>query len=198
MSEWKVRPKKKIDFIDEKKDLKAKEILNQFVLKTEEIKLFHHGMEFSTILHPSNPNLPGFDIVLMNPPWEVWKPNSQEFFGEHIPQFRELDKNEARKSVSNLFQKKPKIQEDWIRYCARLTSTAELFRNSDSYPNRGSGDINLYKLFLERGWNLLKERGSLGIVIPAGLYSDLGSKDLRKMLFQEGKIHFLYGFENRK
>ncbi|WP_232371448.1 Eco57I restriction-modification methylase domain-containing protein [Leptospira ainazelensis] len=198
MSEWKVRPKKKIDFIDEKKDLKAKEILNRFVLKSEDTKPFHYGMEFSTILHPPKPNLPGFDIVLMNPPWEVWKPNSQEFFEEFIPQFRELDKNEARKAVSDLFQKKPKIQEEWIRNCAQLTSTAEFFRNSEFYLHRGSGDINLYKLFLERGWNLLKEGGSLGIVIPAGLYSDLGSKDLRKMLFQEGKIHFLYGFENSK
>lgn len=198
MSEWKVRPKKKIDFIDEKKDLKAKEILNRFVLKSEDTKPFHYGMEFSTILHPSKPNLPGFDIVLMNPPWEVWKPNSQEFFAEFIPQFRALDKNEARKAVSSLFQQQPKIKEEWLRYCAQLTSTAEFFRNSEFFPHRGSGDVNLYKLFLERGWNLLKEGGSLGIVIPAGLYSDLGSKDLRKMLFQEGEIQFLYGFENRK
>ncbi|TGK00322.1 restriction endonuclease subunit M [Leptospira langatensis] len=198
LSEWKVKPKKKIDFIDEKKDLKAIELINQFVLRTEDLKPFHYGMEFSTVIHPSYPKEAGFDIILMNPPWEVWKPNSQEFFESYIPQFRDLDKNEARLAVATLFKKNAKIKDEWLQHCLNLTATGDLFRNSDFFPNRGSGDINLYKLFLERAWHLLKEEGSLGIVIPSGLYSDLGCKDLRKMLFTEGKINFLYGFENSK
>ncbi|EMM97767.1 Eco57I restriction-modification methylase [Leptospira interrogans serovar Zanoni str. LT2156] len=198
MSEWKVRPKKKIDFIDEKKDLKAKEILNRFVLKTEEIKPFHHGMEFSTILHPSNPNLPGFDIVLMNPPWDVLQPDSKEYFEKHIKDVRGFDKNVAKIKIPDILKSNPSLKQAWIQFNLEISSYSDLINKSNFFPNSKGGKINLYKLFLERGWNLLKEGGSLGIVIPAGLYSDLGSKDLRKMLFQEGKIHFLYGFENRK
>lgn len=202
MGAWGIKPKDKIDFIDVKKDKEALSLLKSFQLTASELHPFHWGMEFSRIIYPDAGVeagvIPGFDIVLMNPPWEVWKPNSQEFFERYIDKYRDLDKNQARKAVSDLFKKKPEIKSEWIDYSARLTSIADFFRKSEYYPHRGSGDINLYKLFFERAWNLLKEDGSIGIVIPAGIYSDLGSRDLRRMMFEKGRVKFLYSFENSK
>ncbi len=59
-------------------------------------------------------------------------------------------------------------------------------------------NINLYKLFLERCYHLLREGGECGIVIPSGIYTDLGSKQLREMLFSQTKITGLFCFENRQ
>jgi hypothetical protein len=59
-------------------------------------------------------------------------------------------------------------------------------------------DINLYKLFTEQCYNLLRMGGQCGIVIPGGIYTDLGAKQLREMLFNRTQITGLFGFENRK
>ncbi len=59
-------------------------------------------------------------------------------------------------------------------------------------------DINLYKLFVEQCFNLLRENGSCGMVIPSGIHTDLGTFQLRKMLFEKTRIDGLFGFENRK
>jgi hypothetical protein len=59
-------------------------------------------------------------------------------------------------------------------------------------------DINLYKLFLEQCFNLLRDGGQLGIVIPSGIYTDLGCKQLREMVFSESRVTGLFCFENRK
>ncbi len=59
-------------------------------------------------------------------------------------------------------------------------------------------DINLYKLFLERCYHLLRNSGECGIVIPSGIYTDLGTKQLREMLFSETQVTGLFCFENRK
>ena len=45
---------------------------------------------------------------------------------------------------------------------------------------------------------LLKGGGLAGYVIPSGIYTDLGAKGLRTMLFNQSKILSLFGFENRK
>ena len=50
-------------------------------------------------------------------------------------------------------------------------------------------DINLYKLFTEQCANLLREGGDCGIVIPSGIYTDLGAKGLRDLLFDLSLIH---------
>ena len=55
-----------------------------------------------------------------------------------------------------------------------------------------------YKLFLELCFNLLKPSGECGIVIPSGIYTDLGCKQLREMLFSQTQITGLFCFENRK
>jgi hypothetical protein len=59
-------------------------------------------------------------------------------------------------------------------------------------------DINLYKLFVERSFHLLRAGGHCGIVIPSGIYTDLGAKGLRDLLFGHTQIEGLFCFENRK
>jgi hypothetical protein len=59
-------------------------------------------------------------------------------------------------------------------------------------------DINLYKLFTEQCFNLLKDNGECGIVIPSGIYSDLGATGLRKLLFTQTKINEIIGLSNEK
>src|SRR5947209_9435466 len=59
-------------------------------------------------------------------------------------------------------------------------------------------DINLYKLFSEQCYNLLRQGGQCGIVIPSGIYTDLGAKQLREMLFNQAEVTGLFCFENRK
>ena len=42
----------------------------------------------------------GFDAILGNPPWEIAKPNSKEFFSNLDPLYRGLGKQEARQTES--------------------------------------------------------------------------------------------------
>ena len=62
----------------------------------------------------------------------------------------------------------------------------------------GTGKQNLYKLFCELFWNLLRIEGRIGVILPTGLYSDFGTKDLRATLLDEGRIDLLYAFQNEK
>ncbi|MGM9322239.1 RNA-binding domain-containing protein, partial [Deinococcus aquaticus] len=51
-------------------------------------------------------------------------------------------------------------------------------------------------LFLEQGYRLLRDGGECGIVIPSGIYTDLGAKGLREMLFDKTEVTGLFCFEN--
>jgi len=38
-----------------------------------------------------------------------------------------------------------------------------------------------HKLFLERMYGLLRREGRIGYIVPSGIYTDLGTKDLREI-----------------
>jgi hypothetical protein len=63
---------------------------------------------------------------------------------------------------------------------------------------QGSADLNSYKMFAEVFWNLLKSDGRVGVILPTGVYSDFGTKDLRESLLTKGRIDLLYAFQNEK
>src|SRR5262249_26242669 len=66
------------------------------------------------------------------------------------------------------------------------------------YRYQGSADLNLYKLFLEQAHSLLRPKGRLGFIVPSGLYSDYGTGDLRRLLLDQCRWEWLFGFENRQ
>jgi hypothetical protein len=53
-------------------------------------------------------------------------------------------------------------------------------------------------MFAEVFWHLLRHGGRLGVILPTGIYSDFGTKDLRETLLTKGRIEFLYAFQNEK
>jgi hypothetical protein len=93
-----------------------------------------------------------------------------------------------------------------LHYKSTYPHIRSFFRIAPQYSNqvpiingrRHGKDVNLFKLFTEQCFNLLQTGGTCGIVVPTGIYSDLGAKKLRQMLFEETEISGLFSFENRK
>lgn len=164
---------------------------------------FHWGFEFDDVMERKG----GFDVILANPPWEVFKPSAKEFFDEYSDI---ITKNNMRIEDFEKEQKKllakPEIRKAWLEYLARFPHMNDYFRNAPQYDNqvsivagkRSGTDINLYKLFVEQCLNLLRSGGQLGLVVPGSLYSDMGATKLRELLLEQNTVYSLFGFSNER
>ncbi len=145
----------------------------------------------------------GFDVIVGNPPWEKWKPDSQEFFEPYEPGFKKLPAQIAKKRMEEILKTKPNIRKLWNQKNDEYEMYSRFFRENYDFQSSKvngkmvSGDLDLYKLFTERAYHLIKENGMVGFVIPSGVYTDLGAKGLRQMLFEKCNVKGLFSFENR-
>ena len=164
---------------------------------------FHWGYEFDEVMNERG----GFDVIITNPPWDIFKPNAKEFFAAHsdLVTKKKMTIEEFEKEQGKLLQQKD-IREAWFEYLNSYPYVSAYYRSATQFANqisivngkKAGSDINLYKLFVEQCFNLLRPQGSCGMVIPSGIYTDLGTKQLREMLFEKTFITGLFCFENRK
>jgi hypothetical protein len=169
----------------------------------ETLQPFHWGFEFDEILNKRG----GFDAIITNPPWEIFKPNAKEFFQEHseLVSKKKMAIQDFEKEQVKLL-KDSEVRDTWLEYMSRFPHVSAWYRAAPQFRNQSAivngkktgSDINLYKLFTEQCANLLREGGDCGIVIPSGIYTDLGAKGLRDLLFDQNKVTGLFCFENRK
>ncbi|MGZ8244476.1 MAG: Eco57I restriction-modification methylase domain-containing protein [Methylomagnum sp.] len=161
----------------------------------EALHPFHWGFEFDEILHSRG----GFDAIITNPPWEVFQTDEKEFFQDFDGsiQKNKLRLEDWKKHFSN-FMSIPDIRNAWLAYSSRFPHVSKWFKTATQFKNQTSGKINLYLLFVEQCYNLLRDGGECGIVIPSGIYTDLGAKGLRDMLFGETQVTGLFCFENNR
>ncbi|MEI8197125.1 MAG: hypothetical protein WCI73_14600, partial [Phycisphaerae bacterium] len=195
-----------------------------------ELRFFHWEVAFPDVFTPTRS---GFDALVGNPPWDVMKPNSQEFFTEFDPLYRTYDKQAALRKQQELFTRISTLSTQWGEYIARFKGLGNWARNAADpfdvalargkdevslktawekhrrghvgftdarhpYRLQGSADLNLYKLFAEVFWMLLQADGRLGVILPTGIYSDFGTRDLREELLFRGRVDFIYAFQNEK
>lgn len=136
----------------------------------------------------------GFDAIIGNPPWDIVKPNSQEFFSNFDPYFRDYAKQKAIKTINTLCQNNT-IQDEWFKYQLFFENISIYFKTN--FPYQYKGDLNTYKLFTEHNFMLLKNSGEFGIIIPSGWYTDEGTMMLRELFLEQSRINFLFSFENK-
>ncbi|QXE87382.1 hypothetical protein KP003_02945 [Geomonas nitrogeniifigens] len=92
-----------------------------------EQKFFHWELEFPDVFTPERK---GFDGMLGNPPWEIQKPNSKEFFSNIDPLYRAYGKQEALAKQVEYFQQRPNDEKAWLRYCAVLKARSNWIKYS--------------------------------------------------------------------
>ncbi|RLG29485.1 hypothetical protein DRN98_08340, partial [Methanosarcinales archaeon] len=71
---------------------------------------------------------------------------------------------------------------------------------SDVYSNLYNyqvGNLNLYKLFLERAYNILKTNGYFSMIFPSSFLGENDSKELRKLFFEECKVDKMLEFPEK-
>jgi len=185
---------------------KYKKLFGPAEEQKSKLSFFHWELEFPEVFfdehgRPLDGEAAGFDAVIGNPPWDIVKPQSRWFFIQYDPGFWSLGKQEALKRIEELCED-PAIAGEWEEYQRTHKFLSGYFRDPDNYRLQYKGDINLYKLFSERAFGLvrhegIRHEGIWGFVVPSGIYTDLGSYLLRLHLFEQSKIDYLYCFENR-
>lgn len=88
---------------------------------------------------------------------------------------------------------------DARRKASRAGSALTRFgRGSGVYRAQGSGQANLYQMFVERALSLLRRDGRLGLVLPSGFASDHGCAALRRHVLHSTMIDSFVVVENRE
>lgn len=141
----------------------------------------------------------GFDVVLGNPPWGKIKAELKEFFTAFDEKVRDLQGAGLRRHVeadSNAAWKAFKA--DRVQYARLLKSAGTFSHQRMKKPgDRGSGDSDLYKYFMERAAQLVGPSGRIGLIVPSSFYQSESAAGLRHLFLGGGEIEDLLCFENR-
>ena len=149
---------------------------------SEKLKFLHWELEFPDVF---NKNRHGFDAIVGNPPWEISKPNSKEFFTVYDPIYRMRGKQEAIKFQKRLFENDTQVEQKWLLYNAEFKAMSNYAKYS-AHPF-GDPEVNESdKIVLKRGkdnnsihrlWRNQRVK-HIGYSDSAHPYRYLGSADL--------------------
>ncbi len=95
----------------------SEEILQVVRQLVDQHKYFHWELEYPDVFNPTSD---GFDAVIGNPPWDIAKPNSKEFFSAFDPLYRSYGKQEAVSKQTEFFGRDATLERHWLNYNARF------------------------------------------------------------------------------
>ncbi|MCC6822382.1 MAG: N-6 DNA methylase [Verrucomicrobia subdivision 3 bacterium] len=142
----------------------------------------------------------GFDGIIGNPPWEGFKPIRKEFaasFYRGKPQFSKMgmDGPTFEKWFHDELKDNPEFAANWREHEDYYERHKEYFGRA--FQKQGTGDWNLFKLFIERDLSLVRHGGQFSLLVPSSIQTDEGCSDLRRWFITENRLDELTSFENR-
>ena len=161
---------------------------------------FHWWTSFPTVF---GGHAAGFDALIGNPPWDRIKLQEVEWFAERMPAIAAQPRAADRKRmVAELQQKKAPLWTQYADATERAEANARVLGNgklgSGDYPLLGSGDANLYSLFVECAQALCASKGVVALLTPSGIAADKGASAFFRSISSTGRLGALFDFENRK
>jgi len=144
---------------------------------------FHWELEFPDVFRATGS---GFDAVVGNPPWDIAKPNSKEFFSNIDPLYRSYGKQEALGYQTEYF-KSADVERAWLDYSADFRSQSNFTgycANAFGDPERNEQSADRFtmkrgnaNLVLHAKWRGMRAK-SIGYADPAHAFCHQGSADV--------------------
>ncbi|WP_215536314.1 class I SAM-dependent DNA methyltransferase [Borreliella bavariensis] len=179
------------NILGNKTSSKDKEKIEKIRKVSSYYKFFHYGIEFPDIEE-------GCDIVIGNSPWEKTKFNESEFFSKHIPSYRKLSIKEQNKIKQEMLRKDTHpLNIEYNEEKNNITAINNIYK-FDFKDFSSGGDPNLFRYFVAFNLKLIKPGGNLTYLTPSSLWSEYSSRELRKHIFNNYKLNYIYQFENKK
>lgn len=187
----------------------AREVAAPALARGKEIGAFCWQLAFPEVFfdaegqpHPKA----GFDVIIGNPPWDKIKPNERECFSDFDPTVWDVQGQERKRLISRLCAENPEAKEAWEKHEAEAKTTAALLLEGGLYHHqvaivegkKTGGDPDTFKFFLERAWQLLREGGRAGIIVPLGIQGSLGTTALRRLLLDHCQLAVLCKLDNER
>ncbi|MFM2058976.1 MAG: hypothetical protein RLY71_3361 [Pseudomonadota bacterium] len=181
------------DLFDESRTKTA--ALRQVETYARKYHFFHYEVAFPEAFSGSSK---GFDVIVGNPPWDKTKFADTDFFPQYHSNYRSL-KNTEKATVQKRLLESEHIATAYAAAMAAGDAVNEYFKDKSVFPlNKGLGDGNLFRLFVERNLGLLSPGGNLSYVLPSALMFEEGSTELRRHIFSACRLAFFHSFENNK
>lgn len=168
----------------------------------EEARPLHWAIAFPHVASRS-----GFDAIVTNPPWDKIKVERGEVFSDYIDGYDRMETKDAKKASDTLMAADSQVAAVWNRRVESAKRQNAYYRQAYHWQTAMDkdgkslvrGDPNLFKVFIERAYDLLKPDGSCGIVVPDNLNIDAGATGLRRLLLgkdSEASVRELVMFTN--
>lgn len=146
-------------------------------------RFFHWELEYPDVFREGSA---GFDAVLGNPPWEIAKPNSKEFFSNIDPLYRSYGKQEALTKQKDAFADES-FEHEWLDYNADFRAQSNLFKYAGSPfgdPDRAKNSNDRFSLVRGKGnaelharWRARRSQAT-GYADPCHPFIHQGSADI--------------------
>lgn len=159
-------------------------------------RFFHWELEFPDVFRVADS---GFDVMLGNPPWDIAKPNSKEFFSNTDPLYRSYGKQEALRFQAEYFQD-IKVERAWLDYNADFRAQSNYMSYSASpYGDPSCLENSQDRFTIVRGkdnetfherWRQAR-MSSRGYTDPAHPFRHQGSADLNLYKLFLEQVHAL-------
>jgi hypothetical protein len=146
------------------------------------LRFFHWELEFPDVFRAAGS---GFDGILGNPPWDIAKPNSKEFFSNLDPLYRTYGKQEALRAQTGYFASEA-MEQQWLDYNADFRAQSNFMKYAGAPQGDPASAEGNDRYGIARGkdndalharWRSLRTR-TTGYVDPAHPFCHQGSADI--------------------
>lgn len=140
---------------------------------------------------------PGFDVVLGNPPWDEVMLEEPKFWQRYFPGIMGLPPRAQTKEMKKHREERPDLVAIYAMELAKVSKYRGALLTGP-YPGLGTGDVDLYKAFSWRFWQMLRMGGRMGVVFPRSLLNAKGSGPWRMKVLEEGQLSSAVTLANTK
>lgn len=154
-------------------------------------KYFHNQLEFIEVFKQKG----GFDVIVGNPPWVKNAFEEKGILAEIFPEIviRDISAPQVH-SLQISYLKNETLKSTYINELINIENQGTFIGCLQNYPLINGQQTDLYKCVIENTFNLISNKGKIGLVHPEGIYDDPYGQSLRKEIYY--RIHYHFQFVN--
>jgi len=166
-----------------------------------------YDLAFPEVFHPGGAigRSGGFDGLLGNPPWDRIEVSEEDFWCNYDLSILDCEDKKTRAPIlARLAAESDEARLGWQRLQDRFACEARilcaLYKNQAAAIGGGNttGRPDLYKVFAERGSQVITARGYIGWLMPGSIHANEGATGIRRLYLEDLRLICCYSFENRR